>query len=306
MKWEANTVMKIETMGRHFREAYRGILKNSWMSFAAMGTVAVTLLIFGVFLIFAFNISYLTKELDKQLAVRASLRDDLTHTQKVTILNKLKQSPLVKKAELVTKDQGLEEMKKSWGDAQFIEGLKSGDQNPLPDIIRLEPSDPKKLKQLQSESEKIDGILSADSGGGVTQTLLGFSGVVRNVILIFGFTLAILAAFLISNTIKLTIIARRKEIEVMRLVGASNWFIRWPFFIEGAFIGVVGAILPIGILLILYQTFFNVMNSGQAYAVFQMMPVSSLGTYLAVSTFILGATIGISGSVLSVRKFLKI
>jgi cell division transport system permease protein len=298
--------MKIETLGRHFREAYRGIMKNSWMSFAAVGTVAVTLLIFGVFLIFAFNINYLTKELDKQLAVRASLQDGMPKTKQVEIVNKVKQSPLVKKADLVPKDQGLEEMKKSWGDANFIEGLKSGDQNPLPDIIRIEPSDPKKVKELEAPAKNIDGIVAADSGGGVTQTLLGFSGVVRNVILIFGIALSVLAAFLISNTIKLTIIARRKEIEVMRLVGASNWFIRWPFFIEGAFIGVVGAILPIGILLILYQAFFNTVNSGAAYTVIQMMPVSSLGAYLAVSTFILGAIIGISGSLLSIRKFLKI
>lgn len=298
--------MKIETLSRHFREAYRGIMKNSWMSFAAMGTVAVTLLIFGVFLIFAFNINYLTKELDKQLAVRASLQDGMPKTKQVEVLNKVKQNSLVKQADLVPKDQGLEEMKKSWGDANFIEGLKSGDQNPLPDIIRIEPSQPKKVKQLEAQVKGIDGIVAADSGGGVTQTLLGFSGVVRNVILIFGVALSVLAAFLISNTIKLTIIARRKEIEVMRLVGASNWFIRWPFFIEGAFIGMTGAILPIGILLILYQAFFNTVNSGAAYTVIQMMPVSALGAYLAASTFILGAIIGISGSLLSVRKFLKI
>lgn len=298
--------MKIETLSRHFREAYRGIMKNSWMSFAAMGTVAVTLLIFGVFLIFAFNINYLTKELDKQLAVRASLQDGTSKAKQVEVLNKVKQNSLVKTADLVPKDQGLEEMKKSWGDANFIEGLKSGDQNPLPDIIRIEPSDPKKVKQLEEQVKSIDGIVAADSGGGVTQTLLGFSGVVRNVILIFGVALSVLAAFLISNTIKLTIIARRKEIEVMRLVGASNWFIRWPFFIEGAFIGMTGAILPIGILLILYQAFFNTVNSGAAYTVIQMMPVSSLGAYLSVSTFVLGAIIGISGSLLSVRKFLKI
>lgn len=298
--------MKIETLSRHFREAYRGIMKNSWMSFAAMGTVAVTLLIFGVFLIFAFNINYLTKELDKQLAVRASLQDGMPKAKQVEVLNKVKQNSLVKKADLVPKDQGLEEMKKSWGDANFIEGLKSGDQNPLPDIIRIEPSDPKKVKQLEEQAKSIEGIVAADSGGGVTQTLLGFSGVVRNVILIFGVALSVLAAFLISNTIKLTIIARRKEIEVMRLVGASNWFIRWPFFIEGAFIGMTGAILPIGILLILYQAFFNTVNSGAAYTVIQMMPVSSLGAYLSGSTFVLGAIIGISGSLLSVRKFLKI
>jgi cell division transport system permease protein len=298
--------MKIETLSRHFREAYRGIMKNSWMSFAAMGTVAVTLLIFGVFLIIAFNINYLTKELDKQLSVRASLQDNMPIDKQNEILNKVKQSSLVKTAELVPKDKGLEEMKESWGDASFIEGLKEGDANPLPDIIRIEPKDAKQVQQLEQEVKKLDGIISVDSGGGVTQTLLGFSGVVRNVILIFGVALSILAAFLISNTIKLTIFARRKEIEVMRLVGASNWFIRWPFFIEGSFIGITGAILPIGLLLILYQVFFNTINSGTAYTIIQMMPVSELGIYLTISTFVLGALIGVSGSVLSVRKFLKV
>ncbi|MDW2798790.1 FtsX-like permease family protein, partial [Clostridium boliviensis] len=105
-----------------------------------------------------------------------------------------------------------------------------------------------------------------DHGDGVTDKLLDFSSLVRNVVLVFGLGLAVLAAFLISNTIKLTIFARRREIEIMRLVGASNWFIRWPFFIEGAFIGMLGAVFPVIIVLAFYKAALNVLTDGSQYS----------------------------------------
>ncbi len=112
----------------------------------------------------------------------------------------------------------------------------------------------------------------------MTEQLLTLSSWIRNIILIFGLGLATLAAFLISNTIKLTIIARRKEIEIQRLVGASNWFIRWPFFIEGAFIGWVGALVPTILVLVLYQVAYTILGAGEAQSILKMMPILSLGT----------------------------
>jgi cell division transport system permease protein len=299
--------MKIETMMRHFREAYRGVRRNTWMSFAAISAVAVTLFIFGIFLVFAFNVRYMASELDKQMAVRVALSMELTDQQQKDVLEQVKQIPGVKQAEFIPKEQGLKQMKEQWGKEgqEVFQGLE-GDNNPLPDLILVHPENPKDLKKLKDELEKLKGVDRAEAGGDVTERLLNASSWFRNIVLVFGLGLAILAAFLISNTIKLTIIARKREIEIMRLVGASNWFIRWPFFIEGAFIGVAGAVFPTIIVLLTYQIVYNTLGGDEASSILKMMPMLSLGAYVAVSIFALGAAIGVWGSIISVRRFLKI
>jgi cell division transport system permease protein len=301
--------MKIETMMRHFREAYRGVRRNSWMSFAAISAVAVTLFIFGIFLTFAFNVRYMAAELEKQVAIRASLSPALSNADEQQLLQQIKDLPGVKDAQLVPKAQGLLQMKNEWGPGgeDLFKGL-DGDKNPLPDIITVEPKDPQQIMDLKKQLESLghDKIDSVEAGEGITDRLLNFASVVRNVVLIFGLGLATLAAFLISNTIKLTIIARKREIEIQRLVGASNWFIRWPFFIEGAFIGIVGSIFPVIIVLVLYEVFYNVLGSGNVGAILKLMPILTLGLYVSISIIVLGVVIGTIGSIISVRRFLKV
>jgi cell division transport system permease protein len=302
--------MKIETMMRHFREAYRGVRRNSWMSFAAVSAVAVTLFIFGLFLITAFNVRYMAGELEKQVAIRAALSPSMTGAQERQLTEQIQQLPGVKNATLIPKNVGLRQMRDEWGPGgeQLFKDLDGEGQNPLPDIITVEPTDPKNVESLKKQIENFgsDKIERVEAGEGVTDKLLNFSSMLRNIVLIFGLGLAVLAAFLISNTIKLTIIARQREIEIQRLVGASNWFIRWPFFIEGAFIGLVGAIFPVVIVLTIYQVFYNVLGAGEAAAILKLMPVVSLGIYVTISIFALGVAIGTIGSIISVRRFLKV
>jgi cell division transport system permease protein len=230
--------------------------------------------------------------------------------QERKLTEKIQQLPGVKNATLIPKNVGLRQMRDEWGPGgdQLFKDLDGEGQNPLPDIITVEPKDPNNVESLKKQIENFgsDKIERVEAGEGVTDKLLNFSSWVRNIVLIFGLGLAVLAAFLISNTIKLTIIARKREIEIQRLVGASNWFIRWPFFIEGAFIGVVGAIFPIVIVLTIYQVFFNVLGAGDAAAILKLMPVVSLGIYVALSIFALGVAIGTIGSIISVRRFLKV
>ncbi|KPC75655.1 hypothetical protein ADL26_06075 [Thermoactinomyces vulgaris] len=299
--------MKIETLFRHMREAYRGVKRNTWMSFAAISAVAVTLFIFGIFLIFAFNVRYMVAELNKQLVIRASLEESITNQGQEELLKQVQGISGVKTAKLVPKEEGLRRFKADWGDddaEKLFEGFDK--DNPLPDVIEIEPQDPDNIKQIEEKVKGLRGVAETTSGDQVTDKLVSLSSFTRNIVLVFGLGLAVLAAFLISNTIKLTIIARKREIEIQRLVGASNWFIRWPFFIEGAFIGIVGAIVPTVIVLTLYQVAYTTLGAGEASSVLKMMPLLSLGTYVALSIFALGAAIGTTGSLISVRRFLRV
>jgi cell division transport system permease protein len=300
--------MRIDTLLRHFREAYRGVKRNTWMSFAAISAVAVTLFIFGLFLLFTFNVSYMTKQLDKQVAITVSLPMTTTEADRVQLEKELKALKGVKKVDFVSKQQGLHEIKEAWGEGgdKVFAGFEDKESNPIPDIFKVQPQNPAETKKMAEEIKRlqprVEDVEYADT---ITDKLLSFSGVVRNIVLAFGVGLAILAAFLVSNTIRLTIMARKREIEIQRLVGASNWFIRWPFFIEGVFIGIGGAILPIVTVIILYQVALSSLGIGEIN-ILKVMPLSEITLNVGGSILLLGTFIGMWGSLISVRRFLRI
>ncbi|SFX22729.1 cell division transport system permease protein [Thermoactinomyces sp. DSM 45891] len=298
--------MKIDTLRRHFREAYRGIVKNSWMSFAAIGAVAVTLMIFGVFVIFAINLGSITDEVGDNVSMNVVLKDEVTKEQAAALTTKIKGLPNVNDARFISKDEGVDEVKKNLKDADFTRVLQKGENNFLPNLIKVTPKNVSVSKQVEQSVKDLEGIENVKNSN-TAKELLDSVLLFKNIILVFGVGLAVLAAFLISNTIKLTIIARRREIEVQRLVGASNWFIRWPFFIEGGFIGFVGSVLPIGVLLLVYQGFVKMISGGsQNTNLLQMVGFGDMAMYLTVSILGIGIFIGVFGSILSIRRFLKI
>jgi cell division transport system permease protein len=302
--------MKIETMLRHIREAYRGIRRNTWMSFAAMSSVSVTLFIFGIFLLTAFNIRFVASELDKQVAIRVSLNPSLTKAQQKSLEKKIQEMPEVKLAKFISKEEGLKEMREKWGkddNTDVFKGMDKDGENPLPDMIHVQPKDPQRTEALAKRFEKMgSGINEVDYAHAITNQILGMSKWLQNIVLIFGLGLGILASFVISNTIKLTILARRKEIEIQRLVGASNWFIRWPFFYEGAFIGLVGAVVPAVLVLIFYQAILIISGPSDQAGVVRLIPIDTLIASVGGSIFLLGAAIGIGGSIISIHRFLRI
>ncbi|MBD1372210.1 ABC transporter permease [Hazenella sp. IB182357] len=303
--------MKIDTLVRHLREAYRGLRRNTWMSFAAVSAVSVTLLIFGVFLVLAFNISYMAKEVDKTVGIMVELNSDLTADQKEEVLNQIKGNKMTADATLIPKEDALREFKELLGDSgnDILAGLDSEDENPLPDTIKVIPNDIDQFEALTEDLKKYpeEQVLGVDNGGNLAKSVLDYSGLVQNIMLGFGLVLAIMAAFLISNTIKLTIIARKREIEIQRLVGASNWFIRWPFFIEGATMGMLGSISPILITIVLYWSGYNMLNpANEPITIMKLMPVTELSLYVSGTILLMGVLIGIWGSIISVRRFLKI
>ncbi len=151
--------MRIETLSRHFREAYRGVRRNAWMSFAAISAVAVTLFIFGIFLIFAFNVRYMAVELDKQVAIRAALAEQLTDDQQLQVLKQIESMPEVKSAELVPKEEGLRQLKAQWGEegTEIFRSYEGEGKNPLPDVITVVPKDPHQIKSLTDKVKSVTG-----------------------------------------------------------------------------------------------------------------------------------------------------
>ncbi len=227
--------------------------------------------------------------------------------------NEIAAMPKVNKVKFVSKEEGLEYLREKLGESgkQLLEGF-NGDNNPLNDSFTVEVSEPREVAAVAGEINKLNEgkpakpIYRVSYGQGTVETMFKVTTIVRNVGLVLVAALALTAMFLISNTIKITIVARRREISIMKLVGATNSFIRWPFFIEGALLGIIGSVIPVGILLYGYWQMMRSIQLDLNLLLIKLLPFDDIAWKTSVLLIGIGVMIGIWGSVLSVRKFLRV
>jgi cell division transport system permease protein len=307
MSIEGITAMKIRTIGRHFREGFRNVVRNGWMTFASTSAIAISLLILGVFLILTMNVNHLANVVENQVEVRVLLQLDTTPEQVEKVHAEIGNLSNVKKVDFVSKDEGLDLMKDALGEEGkgLLEGLK-GEDNPLPDSFIVQVYQPREVDKVANEIVALDHVNKVKYGQGTVEKMFLITNLVRNVGLAFVVGLSFTAMFLIANTIKLTIVARRKEIGIMKLVGATNSFIRWPFFIEGVVLGLIGSIIPIGILLYAYSQLVSEVTGGYNLMMLELLPLSEISYPISMLLLCIGMFIGVWGSIISVRKFLKV
>lgn len=298
--------MKISMIGRHVREGVKNLVRNSWMTFASVSAVAITLFILGVTLVVALNAQQMGNFLAGQLQVNAYMKQDTTPDQAKQIADEVKTLPGVKSVDYVPKDQGFKDLQNQLGQENQDVLAEFSQNNPLPDKLVVKAADPKQTLGIANEIRTIPGVEKVDDGKAVVDKLLHFLDLVRNIGAAFVIGLVVMAMFLISNTIKITIFSRRREIEIMKLVGATNWFIRWPFLTEGIIIGTIGALLPFLVITYGYHSMFTHFGGSFIALAFPLIPGAALAGKLALVLFGLGILIGVWGGVMSIRKFLKV
>ncbi|WP_025684152.1 permease-like cell division protein FtsX [Paenibacillus maysiensis] len=305
--------MTFNTFLRHLREGFKNIFRNGWMSVASVTSIVVSLLILGVFIMLVLNVNSLADQADSQVEVNVFLELNVEQSMRETLQKEIAAMPEISKATFITKAQGLEELRKDLGDSgkELLEGFDK-DSNPLPDKIVVEVIEPTTVPFVAEKIEKLNTIhpekpiLKVRYGKGTVETLFTITKLIRNVGFVFVAGLGLMSMFLISNTIRVTILARRREIGIMKLVGATNFFIRWPFFIEGALIGLMGSVITLGILFAGYQRLLTAVQGDIALNMLKLMPLQGVWIQLSALLIILGMLVGIVGSTLSMRKFLKV
>ncbi|KQL39986.1 cell division protein FtsX [Bacillus sp. FJAT-25509] len=296
--------MKARTAKRHVREGLRSLKRNGWMTFASISAVAVTLMLVGVFLTVIMNVNHIGTTLEKDVEVRVLVDLTANKEQQATLKEEIKKLDHVTTVKFSSKDQELNNLIKSMGeDGKAFQLFEQ--QNPLNDTYIVKTDSP---EQIAPVAKKIEGLKYIDEviyGKKQVQKLFNAVSVGRNIGLVLIFGLLFTAMFLISNTIKITIMARRREIEIMRLVGATNNFIRWPFLLEGLLLGVLGSVIPIVLLLTGYKVIYNMLMPKLAGTMFTLLPFSPFVYQLSAILIGIGAVIGMWGSVMSIRKFLR-
>ncbi len=298
--------MKIRTLGRHVREGVKNLNRNGWMTFASVSAVMITLLILGVFLVLAMNVNHIAQTVEKQVEIRVFLDEAADKAVAEEVEQKIKALSKVESITFVSKEEGLKQLREKLGEkAYLLDGLEK--ENPLPHTLVVKTKLPQDTAGVAKEIKGYEHVTNVSYGEGTIEKLFAVTKTIRNVGVVFIVGLAFTAMFLIANTIKLTIVARRREIEIMKLVGATNWFIRWPFFVEGLLMGISGALIPIVILSIGYSYLVDAFNANPAaLTLFSLLPLFPLVYQVAGILLVIGAFIGIWGSMVSVRRFLRV
>ncbi|KGP91384.1 cell division protein FtsX [Pontibacillus chungwhensis BH030062] len=297
--------MKLRTVGRHIREGGKNIYRNGWMTVASIGAVTTTLLLVGIFVALMLNLNQMANNVEEDVEIRVLV--DLTAQEEdiQKIEAKIRDITEISSLQFSSKEKELESLMETMGEDGDQWELFEQD-NPLNDVFVVKTEDPIDTFDVADEIATFDNVDEVTYGQQVVEKLLKFTKYARYIGIGLIAGLVFTAIFLISNTIKLTITARSKEIGIMKLVGATNSFIRWPFFIEGMLLGILGSLIPIGVTLGAYYYVYNNLREKINFSFVEIIPFDPLAWQLALILLAIGAFIGVWGSVMSVRKFLKV
>ncbi|MFZ0075372.1 ABC transporter permease [Exiguobacterium sp. RIT452] len=293
---------------RHLREGAKGLVRNGWMTFASVSAVTVTLLLVGIFAMVMFNVNKISDNVEKDVEIQVFVERESDQAKIDSVGEKLKQMPGVESVRYSSKEEELDRFKEQLGEgSQAYQSVEK--DNPLHDRYIVKATSPNETETIANTVKKMENIDSVEYGEDYVEKMFNFLEGVRigGIILIVGLTF--MAMFLISNTIKVTIFSRRREIEIMRLVGAKNGFIRAPFFIEGLLMGVLGALIPIAVVYFGYEVTYNALQPQLVSlnaSIFTLIPPGELSVQVALILLALGAFIGVWGSTTSLGRFLKI
>ncbi|MGG4554870.1 permease-like cell division protein FtsX [Paenibacillus humicus] len=304
--------MSFNTLLRHFREGSKNVFRNGWMSVASVTSIVVSLFILGVFILLVLNVNAFADDADSMVQIKTYLNSNVDDSMREKLHNDIAAMEEVSKVTFISKAEGLKDFREQLGEEgkDLLEGYDEN-TNPIPDTLQVEVVEPTTVPFVASKIEQLntkypdEPIYKVRYGQGTTEKLFKITRAVRNIGFAFVAGLGLMAMFLISNTIRVTILARRREIGIMKLVGATNMFIRWPFFVEGALIGLIGSVITVGVLFFGYNQLAISVKEDITLA-FHLVSLDEVGFQIGVLLIGLGLLIGIWGSTVSIRRFLKV
>lgn len=295
--------MKFNIIGYLLKEGFQNVFKNKKSTFSAILVMCISMLIFGFFFTIGENVNHIMNSVEDAQALRVFMKKDTTQAQIQTMKNEIQNINGVNSVTFVSKDEGLEKLKESYGDKDYLlDGYE------VPDSYVVTFTDLKLAPEVKEQISKLSNVDEVTSKDQTMNTLDQITKGIRIITIVILIGLVIASIFIIVNTIKLTVYARRREISIMKYVGATNSFIRWPFIVEGITIGIISACISVLAIGISYNIIAGklmettvVQNLGVSLVTFGNMFNLIIIVYL-----ILGIGIGTLGSILSMRKYLEV
>ena len=293
---------------RSISESFKSVFRNFSLSLASISCITITLILVGFSMILSFNVNNFTDEIERDLNIVIFLDRGVDEKDIEQVKKEILRIENVNEKELVfnSKNEVKESMQE---ESEVLESVLSNytdETNPLQDTYLVKVDNIELIGETADQIKKIDHVDIVKYGEGAVEELVKIFDIVKNVTYIVVIALVVVTAFLITNTIKITIQSRKREIEIRRLVGASNAFIRQPFFFEGIILGVLGSIIPILVCCVGYSYLFDKLGGQLFTAIIKLVEPSSIIYLIMIVLVAVGALVGAFGSYLSVRKYLKI
>ncbi len=289
---------------RSIRDALKSVVRNFSLSFASIMCTTITLILVAVAVVAAANVNNATKLIEDELTIVTYLKKDVTEEQIDNIKSEISSYKNVEEVTFKSKDEWKLEM--SEYDDSFKTVLDYLDENPLMDSFVLKVNDVKKLSETSEYIKAINGVDTVKYGEGMVEQVISVFDIVQKIVVVVVIALVVVTSFLISNTIKLTIFSRRNEIEIMRLVGASNITIKLPFLFEGFIIGLIGSIIPVCITIYGYVILYSRMHGKLFSNMIMLIKPYPFVFWVSLIVIAIGALVGMYGSIKAVRKYLKV
>lgn len=296
--------MKPRTFGYLLKEGFKNIGRNKVMTTAAVFSIIASLFIFGVVLLIVFNVQNTADTLDSQVEIIVYLKDEISEAEVRKIGKQLEAMNGVDEVSYQSKADALRAMKEQLGDSgEILEGYTE-ETNPLPRSFSIKIHNPEWVRAVTSNIEDKPWVETIKYNKEVVDTIERVTSAMRNGGVVLVIILAVVTIFVVSNTIKLAVISRRREISIMKYVGASDWFIRWPFVLEGAILGIIGAFIATLAIMFFYD---SLLSKAGGFAFFvTLVPIEQVFKPIILSFLAIGIVVGILGSVISIRKYLKV
>ena len=287
------------------KEGYENLKKHGSKTFSTMLIICATMLVLGIFMILFTNVNKNVETVKAQQGIQAFIEDTATDADIEYIKDAIKKIDGVGEIRYISKDEAYEDAKNVFKDQEyFLEGLDKVQIFPASYVVKF--ADIEKADNIKSQIEKIDGIYKVKYNSSTINAVISISKIVNIFLLGIGVVLLVVSIFIISNTIKLAVYSNKREIFIMRYIGATNKFIKKPFVIEGAIMGIVSALISFMLISIAYVVIYaRIPKVGSSLGVFGFIPYTSLWWMILAIYIVLGLFIGILGSSISIKKYLK-
>lgn len=296
----------LRILSRNIRDAFYSVFRNFSLSLASISCITITLLVVTISIILTYNVNNFSSLVEKDITIVTFLNVDIDEEGRNNVQKEIEKLPNIESIEYQDKVDITKDMMESSETFKNIMGSWSNEENPIQSTYLVKVKDIEKIADTAKKIKKIDGVDTLKYGEGMVEQMVSVFDIIKKISLGIVVALIVVTAFLISNTIKITIASRKREIDIMRLVGASNLNIKIPFIFEGLFLGIMGAIIPIIVTIYGYVSLYEKFN-GQVFSPFIKLIKPEPFVYkISLVLLAIGILVGMFGSWKAVRKHLKI
>lgn len=293
-------------LARNIRDSFKSVFRNFSLSLASISCITITLLVVAIAIILSYNVNNFTNLVEKDMTIVAFLSSDITKEEKDVVENKIKALKGIDSYSYQSKTEITKDMMESSDAFKNTMSSWTEEENPIKPTFQVKVKDIEEIGKIAKKIEKFENVEIVKYGEGMVEQLVSIFNIVKNISIGTVIALIIVTAFLITNTIKITIFSRKREIEIMRLVGASNINIKIPFFFEGLFLGIIGSIIPVSVTIYGYTKLYDSLGGKLFTDLIQLIEPEPFVYLVSIALLVIGICVGMLGSLRAVKKYLKI